>query len=1349
MSSTQAGVVKDMHQPSRAETGGASDRQLLERFIAQRDEAAFAGLLQRHGRMVWRVCRRVLHQQQESEDAFQAVFLVLARRAGSIRKAEAVGSWLYGVAYRISMKARRRAVERTEREKQAAGARGEQPAWADAACRELQRLLDEEVQRLAQKHREPFVLCCLEGMSRAEAARELGLKEGTVASRLAHARALLQKQLARRGVTLSAALAVGALATGAAAAPAALVRATAQAVAAPAAASPAAVALADGHVRALDRARRRPLFGLLLLLGTLSTATGVTAWQGGAGAYLAGRASLDEADTFVPPAVGLGTPVDERVLAVAFAPDGRRLITAGGNPVGQLQVWDTVTNRELVTLRGIPGVRAVAFAPDGQTFATGDQHGQLQLRDAATGEERAAVQAHDGGVAALAYSPDGRFLVSAGPDRVVRLWDRQGPQEQTAFPGHADAVTSVAYFRNGRAIVSGSRDQTAIIWDVGTGHAERTLRGHHGPVAAVTVSPDDALVATAGGDHTVRLWDAQTGQEAAVLQDDDTALSSVAFSPDGTLLAAARADGTIGLWGVRSRRRFGSLVRHDAEVSSLAFAPDGTRLASGSADKTAKIWDLSTGDAVATLRTVSPLIKPIQALAYSPDGSVLAMATRDRAVQVRDGPTGDVLRLLLGHQDAVNCLAFSSDGHTLATGSTDRTVKLWDWATGDEQRTLIGHTGAVYALAFTADGKRLASAGQDGAIKMWDAPSGRELTGFPGHAAAVRALAFAPDRPALAGGGDDGTIWVWDLAGAREPVALSGHRGAVCALAFSAGGVLASAGDDADVKLWDVARAEERRTLTGHEKGVLALAFTPSGRTLVSGGRDNALYVWDSETGRARTALKGHKGAVTALAMHPQGQHLVSGSEDTMLLRWQGAKGAAIAAGRGRAHRRDVGGPSVPNASPDAVIGAGPTATPSRRGRWLVPALLVFLAITGTALVAWVRARRERDPVGSEVGAAAAISCSCPGCGKALRVKRELAGKKVKCPGCARAVPVPAAREAPRPSPVGRRWAALAAAGALVAAAVGIASLFVPRPDRPDQPDQPVSSLFDQPFGAQPLDEVGEDGFYGPEVSASSGVAYRWTNGAAKLVIPLQGPPPKGLHVQLILPGLPAYRLSIRANQQLLFEDHLGQNGVWSQTFDLSKTTLGKELTLEVLSDTFVPAQKHEGSTDQRALGVRLVGVTLISGTRGFLDVPLGVLELPEVPETGFHQPDAFGPNAARWTDGAAHLTVPVRGPAPRALALTLGIPCQPDYRVAITVNGVKLFDDQFNANVAAGNLAGRDWSAELPLPSVGPGESLHIDLDSSTFVPAEALPGSRDHRKLGVRVKRLILVPGASVEQK
>ncbi|HEV3255969.1 MAG TPA: sigma-70 family RNA polymerase sigma factor [Gemmataceae bacterium] len=182
-----------------------TDHQLLDDFSARQDEAAFAALLARHGPMVLRVCRRVLNHEHDAEDAFQATFLVLARHTGSIRKREALAQWLHGVAYRTAMEAKRRAARRRKHEgrlRTSTPAAAAKPTWDD-----VQTILDEEIQRLPEAFRSAFVLCVLEGKSGPEAAAELGVKEGTVSSRLTRARQRLQQQLARRGIKLAALLA--------------------------------------------------------------------------------------------------------------------------------------------------------------------------------------------------------------------------------------------------------------------------------------------------------------------------------------------------------------------------------------------------------------------------------------------------------------------------------------------------------------------------------------------------------------------------------------------------------------------------------------------------------------------------------------------------------------------------------------------------------------------------------------------------------------------------------------------------------------------------------------------------------------------------------------------------------------------------------------------------------------------------------------------------------------------------------------------------------------------------------------------------------------------------------------
>jgi RNA polymerase sigma factor (sigma-70 family) len=271
--------------------GGMTDGQLLECFLAHRDEAAFAALVRRHGPMVLGVCRRVLRNPQDAEDAFQATFLVLVRKAGSLRQRELVANWLYGVAYRAALETRAANASRRAKEKQVRDV-PEPACQAEADVRHDWRpLLDRELARLPDKYREVVVLCDLEERKRKDVARQLNIPEGTLSSRLATARRMLGKRLARSGLILSGAVAATALFRSAASAgvPGPLVQSTVRAATLVAAGSAAAgaisarvAAVTEGVLKTMWISKSKVL-GTMLLAFSLLAGGGVVFLQSALG----------------------------------------------------------------------------------------------------------------------------------------------------------------------------------------------------------------------------------------------------------------------------------------------------------------------------------------------------------------------------------------------------------------------------------------------------------------------------------------------------------------------------------------------------------------------------------------------------------------------------------------------------------------------------------------------------------------------------------------------------------------------------------------------------------------------------------------------------------------------------------------------------------------------------------------------------------------------------------------------------------------------------------------------------------------------------------------------------------
>jgi len=328
---------------------GLTDGQLLEGFISRREEGALAVLVQRHGPMVWGVCRRVLHNYHDAEDAFQATFLVLVRKAASIMPREMVVNWLHGVAHQTALKARATAAKRKARERQVT----EMPdlqTRQDEQLDDLHHLLDRELGRLPEKYRVVLLLCDLEDKTRTQAARQLGVPEGTVAGWLARARVMLAKRLARHGLAVSVGTVAATLLNNAASAsvPTPLMMSTIQA-ATLVAANHAAAGVVSASVAALTEGVLKTMFMTKLKIATAIVVAVVALLGVGRSLYPTSAAAPPERNGQIvqDPAVGKPAANGEGVkkltlpqgpppmqVLVSLDKSGKLVVKSGGSMIG-------------------------------------------------------------------------------------------------------------------------------------------------------------------------------------------------------------------------------------------------------------------------------------------------------------------------------------------------------------------------------------------------------------------------------------------------------------------------------------------------------------------------------------------------------------------------------------------------------------------------------------------------------------------------------------------------------------------------------------------------------------------------------------------------------------------------------------------------------------------------------------------------------------------------------------------------------------------------------------------------------------------------------------------------------
>jgi RNA polymerase sigma factor (sigma-70 family) len=870
-----------------------TDGELVDLFLAERMEAAFALLVQRHGPMVLDVCQRVLGDRHAAEDAFQATFLVLVRQAASIRKKGSVASWLHVVARRLATKMRAQSAARNGHEKGSITRCSAVPL-DDVTWQELRAVLDEEIGRLAEKYRAPIVLCYLEGKSYEQAASELGWPKSSLARRLARARDLLRGQLTQRGIAISASSLALWQSRKTGAAPLAA-RLTINLVkAATLVAAGKTVTAGSVSMCALVSAEEalQPVMAIRGRLVVVLLAIGLAV----GGVRLASRGA--PADRFKPEAAkGAQTPIAENGAQKEVTP----VITdLHGDPLPQ----GAVARLGTVRFRHGFGTRMVGFAPGGKILASGDVDLCLGLClcDAVTGQPRSRL-AESYPVWSFAFSPDGSTvaLVMNGTD--VSLWDVTTGKELRRYTGpDVDFLTTIAISPDGQILAAGEsmgqlRPSKIILWDIATAKEIRRLEGHQGSVPSIAFSPDGTSLASGSADKTIRLWDVGTGVLRTQINANEKGVYSVVFAPGGKTIASVAEDGWTRLWDTASSKQLHAIKSENAHIMAAVFSPDARLFATGEeapdGSGTIRLWNPETGKLVR--QWVTDMLGAVHGLAFSPDGKAIASISADCVTRLWDPVSGKELHPLVGHRFAVDFLRFALDGKSIFSQGREKKLLEWDIASGRPRRQVFSQPYGLqvevgwvpHVLALSSDGKLLAVAGNiwkpefkpDPIIRLWDTVQQKEMRALSGHEGKVEWLEGSPDGSRLASGAKDG-IRVWNLETGKTLIHLKGLHPAYKFFAFSpAGGLLAALGADNTIRLHDVATGKEMRRWDGeHHSDGAWLTFSSDGKLLASNDvRLDVVRVWSVTSGK-RIMKVDNIGWIEPLAFSPSSRILAIGA---------------------------------------------------------------------------------------------------------------------------------------------------------------------------------------------------------------------------------------------------------------------------------------------------------------------------------------------------------------------------------------------------------------------------------------------------------------------------------------
>ncbi|MCH2136815.1 MAG: protein kinase [Phycisphaerales bacterium] len=503
-----------------------------------------------------------------------------------------------------------------------------------------------------------------------------------------------------------------------------------------------------------------------------------------------------------------------RISAIAFHPDGRRLIAVGDEntlqildpdagdvehtfawPHGELnsiavspsggvlaaggvgQLWATwdLSSLEPLAAGGDSGAWAecVALSPDGALVAVGASEGPISVWNSRTGEMKASL-AVEGAVTGVAFGADGNKLYSAGADGVIRNWDLLSGRELARVHGRGGRAKDLAVPRRGTEVISTSTQPEIQVWGSGLTSESLICKGHRLWINDVAFFPDGKRIATAGNDKTIRIWDAATGRSLAVIEGAKKYLKCMAISPKGGLIAAGTGMNNVLLWDSATGEQVGELGLHDDRVTAVGFSHDGRLLASADADGSLNIWDV---DSMRQIQLMDAHGKYVYGLEFSADGEHVFTCGKNESVDRWNVATGAHESQWIGHEKDVTAMAMGADGRVLASCDESGVCILWRVETGDVLLAMQADQEGVASVAFSRCGRRLATGGESGDLQLWDIESGESVGHLIGHARDVNGMAFSPDGSQLATVGQDGTLRVWDSRPLGQTAFLIGSSG--------------------------------------------------------------------------------------------------------------------------------------------------------------------------------------------------------------------------------------------------------------------------------------------------------------------------------------------------------------------------------------------------------------------------------------------------------------------------------------------------------------------------------------------------------------------------------------------